>query len=97
VDIINLEYEEPGHAPDILSYCGDKFVAPGFISLGTEEVASAVYLAGRIREALQVVPAERLMPTTDCGMWFLPRQVSFDKLSALAEAVRIVRSEIVAA
>jgi len=93
-DQISLEYEQPGHAPDLLVHCGGKTVILGLLNLGTHEVETPAHIAGRIRKALQVVPPERLQLAPDCGMWFLPRAVAYGKLRALAAAAGIVRAEI---
>ena len=94
IDAINLEYEEPGHQPELLRHVGRKTVILGLLNLGTEEVASPEYLASRIRGALEVVPPERLLLSPDCGMWFLPRKVAFAKLRALVLAAEMVRAEL---
>ena len=44
--------------------------------------------------ALEVVPPERLIVTPDCGMKYLPREVAFGKLKALADGARVVRAEL---
>ena len=51
-------------------------------------------MAERIRRGLKHVPAERLIPAPDCGMNYLPREVAFGKLKALAEGAAIVRQEL---
>ncbi|MCS6803247.1 MAG: hypothetical protein RMM58_12275 [Chloroflexota bacterium] len=94
VDYINIEYEEPGHQPDLLTHAGDRGIVLGVLNLGDERVASPEYLAQRIRAALAVVPAERLMLSPDCGMWFLPRSVAYAKIRAMALAAAIVRAEL---
>jgi 5-methyltetrahydropteroyltriglutamate--homocysteine methyltransferase len=43
---------------------------------------------------LPYVPAENVMPAPDCGMKYLPREVAFAKMQALAEGARLVREEI---
>jgi 5-methyltetrahydropteroyltriglutamate--homocysteine methyltransferase len=43
---------------------------------------------------LKYVAAERLVPAPDCGMKYMPRQVAFGKLKAMADAAAIVRKEI---
>jgi methionine synthase II (cobalamin-independent) len=43
---------------------------------------------------LEVVPAERVYFTTDCGMRQLPRLVAKQKLRSLARAAEIVRNEL---
>jgi 5-methyltetrahydropteroyltriglutamate--homocysteine methyltransferase len=91
---ISLEYAQPGHEPDILRCCGDKHVVLGLLDLGLQAVEAAADIAQRIRAALEVVPAERLHPCSDCGMWFLPRELAYAKISALVAATQIVRREI---
>ena len=49
-------------------------------------------VADRIRAALKFVPPERLIPAPDCGMKYLPREVAFGKLKALADGAAIVRA-----
>ena len=38
--------------------------------------------------------AERLVPAPDCGMKYLPRELAFAKLKALAEGAALVRAEL---
>ena len=71
-----------------------KSVMVGVIDLGSNEVETAEEVAKRIRAALKVVPAERLVVAPDCGMKYLTREAAFGKLKALAEAARTVRKEL---
>ena len=71
-----------------------KTVMVGVIDLGSNEVETAEEVAKRIRAALKVVPAERLVVAPDCGMKYLTREAAFGKLKALAEAARTVRKEL---
>jgi len=91
---ISLEYEQPGHAPELLRHCGEKVVVLGCLDLGTHTVEKPEYIASRIRAALEVVPPERLHVAPDCGMWFLPREVALAKLRALVAATNMVRREL---
>lgn len=91
---ISLEYEQPGHAPDILNHCGDKHVMIGLLDLGTEAVESSEHVAERLRDVLDVVPAERLHPCSDCGMWHLPRSRAYAKIKALASGTEKVRARL---
>lgn len=95
VAAISLEYEQPGHGPEILRSCGDKHVLLGLLNLGTETVETVDHIADRIEAALEVVPIEQLHPSSDCGMWHLPRDVAFGKIRALATAARRIRDPIV--
>lgn len=94
IHAISLEYEQPGHEPDILEHCGDKHVILGLLDLGTEEVETVAHVEGRIADALQVVPARRLHPSSDCGLWFLPREVAFGKIQALGMATERTRQRL---
>lgn len=48
----------------------------------------------RIRAGLTFVAAENLKPVPDCGMKYLPRDVAFSKLCALAEGAKIGRQKL---
>lgn len=66
----------------------------GVIDVKSHDVESAGFVADRIRRALQIVPAERLVISPDCGLVHLPRDVAFAKLCAMAEGTGIVRREL---
>jgi 5-methyltetrahydropteroyltriglutamate--homocysteine methyltransferase len=91
---ISLEYEQPGHGPDILKHCGDKHVLIGLLDLGKAEAETPGHVADRLMAALDVIPAERLHPSSDCGMWHLPRALAYAKIAALGEGTRIVKQRI---
>jgi 5-methyltetrahydropteroyltriglutamate--homocysteine methyltransferase len=49
-------------------------------------------IVGRaLRAGLKYVAPERLVPAPDCGMKYLPREVAFGKLKAMADAAAILR------
>ena len=66
----------------------------GVIDVKTQDVESPALVADRIRRALEVVPAERLVVNPDCGCVHLPREVAFAKLAAMVEGAKIVRGEL---
>jgi 5-methyltetrahydropteroyltriglutamate--homocysteine methyltransferase len=47
----------------------------------------------RIKAALPYVPPENVILAPDCGMKYLPRDIAFGKLQAMAEAARMLRAE----
>jgi 5-methyltetrahydropteroyltriglutamate--homocysteine methyltransferase len=47
-----------------------------------------------IKKALEVLPPERIYPKPDCGLKLLPREIAFQKLCAISEAVRELKSEL---
>ena len=93
-DAISLEYTQPGHGPKLLRRCGDKQILLGVLDLGTQAVEPPEEIAGRVRDALDVVPPSRLHLAPDCGMWFLRREVAFAKMRAMVVAAAIVRGEL---
>jgi len=72
----------------------DKSVAAGVIDVRTLEIEPPEQVADRIRRVLEVVPANRVWVTTDCGMKQLPRECAVPKLRSLVEGTHIVRREI---
>ena len=50
--------------------------------------------SARIRRALPHVEASRIIVAPDCGLKYLPREVAFGKMKALAEGAAIVRAEL---
>jgi 5-methyltetrahydropteroyltriglutamate--homocysteine methyltransferase len=69
-------------------------LAMGVVDVKTHDVESAGLIADRVRRALNVIAAERLMINPDCGLVHLPREVAFNKLSAMAEGARMVRESL---
>ena len=47
----------------------------------------------RIEKALQVREAENVILAPDCGMKYLPREVAFGKMRAMAEGAKLLRAE----
>jgi 5-methyltetrahydropteroyltriglutamate--homocysteine methyltransferase len=66
----------------------------GVIDVKTQEVESGALVAERIKRAVEIVPAEKLVINPDCGLVRLPREVAFSKLSAMVEGARAVRKEL---
>ena len=62
--------------------------------MGEPERETSEVVAARIRAALARLPPERLIPAPDCGMKYIPRDLAFAKLRALAEGAAIVRREV---
>lgn len=91
---IAIEAAQPRLDLSVLHRFPDKTMIVGVLSLGDMAVETPEIVAGRIRTALQYIEPERLMLSPDCGMKYLPREVAFGKLCALAEGARIVRQEL---
>jgi 5-methyltetrahydropteroyltriglutamate--homocysteine methyltransferase len=91
---ISIEAAQPRLDLGQLSELSPKVVVLGVIDLGDDRVETPEQVAGRIRAALDHVPAERLVPAPDCGMKYLPRALAFAKLQALSAGAALVRSEL---
>jgi 5-methyltetrahydropteroyltriglutamate--homocysteine methyltransferase len=94
VDQIAVEAAQPRLDPAVLVVLAPKTVVVGVIDLGTLDVESADEVAARVRAALEVVPAERLMVAPDCGLKYLPRPVARAKLAAMVAGTAAVRREL---
>ena len=94
ISAISLEYEQPGHEPELLRHCGEKHVLLGLLNLATDAIETPEHIASRIRHAASVIPPERLHPCSDCGMWYLPRDRAFGKILALTRGAAIIRAEL---
>jgi len=91
---ISVQAAQPGLDPVILEQLPSKTILFGVIDLGTEEVETPELVAERLRGALRHVSPERLMAAPDCGMKYLPRDVAFRKLEAMADGAAMVRHEL---
>jgi 5-methyltetrahydropteroyltriglutamate--homocysteine methyltransferase len=93
-DQISIEAAQPKLDLGVLSDLAPKKILLGVLDLGDHKVETPKKVAERIRKGLKHLPAERLIPAPDCGMKYLPREVAFGKLKAMAEGAAIVRAEL---
>ncbi|HVY14089.1 MAG TPA: 5-methyltetrahydropteroyltriglutamate--homocysteine methyltransferase [Rhodopila sp.] len=93
-DQISIEAAQPRLDLGVLRDLSGKTIMLGVLDLGDATVETAETIAGRIRAGLRYVPADRLVPAPDCGMKYLPADVAFGKLRALADGAAIVRREL---
>jgi 5-methyltetrahydropteroyltriglutamate--homocysteine methyltransferase len=91
---ISIEAAQPRLELGVLRALRSKTVLVGVLDLNDRNVETPHRVAARIRAALEVVPAERLVATPDCGMKYLPRDVAFGKLQALVAGAELVRAEL---
>lgn len=91
---ISIEAAQPKLDLGVLADLSAKTIILGVIDLGDQIVESAGEVAARLRAALGYVLPERLIAAPDCGMKYLPRDVAFGKLKALAEGASILRQEL---
>jgi 5-methyltetrahydropteroyltriglutamate--homocysteine methyltransferase len=93
-DAISIETAQSNLDCSVLESLPDKRIILGVLDLSSHEVETPETVAGRIRRALPHVEAERIVVAPDCGLKYLPRDVAFGKMKALADGAAIVRREI---
>lgn len=97
-DEIHMETARPGMSElDVLSAWTERegtSLGIGVIEVMNPHVETADEVAERIRIALDVVPAQRLIISSDCGLYQLPRELAFRKVQSLVAGTRIVRREL---
>jgi 5-methyltetrahydropteroyltriglutamate--homocysteine methyltransferase len=91
---ISIEAAQPKLDLGVLKDLSGKKIMLGVLDLGDPAIEAVEVVAGRIRNGLKYVPAERLVAAPDCGMKYMPRATAFGKLKAMADAAALVRKEI---
>lgn len=94
VDIVSLECQNSRVPMDLIELIRGKKVMVGAIDVATDTVETPQEVANTLRKALQFVDAEKLYPSTNCGMAPLSRPVARGKLNALSAGAEIVRREL---
>ena len=79
---------------ELLRLLGGKDVLAGVVDVASHRVETPEEVAATIRQVLEHVPADRLLPCTNCGLAPLPRAVARGKLRALGEGAALVRREL---
>jgi 5-methyltetrahydropteroyltriglutamate--homocysteine methyltransferase len=96
VDRLTLEFARKGYDDlALLAENGwDRQLGLGVIDVKSHQVETPELVAARIRRALEVVPAERLVVNPDCGLRHMPVEIARAKLWAMVEGAAQVRAEL---
>jgi len=96
VDQLVLEFARKGYEDlPVLAKSGwDRDVGLGVIDVKSTEVEPTGEVADRIRRALEIVPADRLVINPDCGLRHVPGPVARAKLAAMVAGTAVVRAEL---
>ncbi|WP_428152037.1 methionine synthase [Brevundimonas sp.] len=94
IDIISLECQNSRVPMDLIELIRGKKVMVGAIDVATATIETPAEVAETLRKALRFVDADKLYPSTNCGMAPLSRRVARGKLEALAAGAEIVRQEL---
>jgi 5-methyltetrahydropteroyltriglutamate--homocysteine methyltransferase len=94
IDQVSLECANSRVPLSLLGLLKGKQVMVGAIDVATDVVETPGQVAATLRAALEWVPAERLLPSSNCGMVPLSREVARGKLAALAAGAAMLRREL---
>ena len=96
IDTISLESHH-SHVPlDLIELIRGKKVMLGAIDVASDTIETPEEVADTLRNALRFVDADKLIPSTNCGLAPLPRDVARGKLRALSAGAALLREELAA-
>jgi len=90
---ISIETAQSGLDCSVLTKLEGKSILLGCLDLDDPAVETPETVVARVKRALPHLQAERVILAPDCGMKYLPRDVAFGKLKAMAAAAAILRAE----
>ncbi len=93
-DQISIETAQSNLDTAILETLRGKTIILGVLDLADLTVETPETVAARIRRALPHVDADKVVVAPDCGLKYLPRDVAFGKMKAMADGAAIVRAEL---
>ncbi len=91
---ISIETAQSDLDTKVLETLPGKTIILGVLDLSTHEVETPEVVAARIRRGLEHAPKEKIIVAPDCGLKYLPREVAFGKMRAMAVGAAIVRTEL---
>jgi 5-methyltetrahydropteroyltriglutamate--homocysteine methyltransferase len=96
IDQVSLECIH-SHVPmALMRLLAGKDVLVGVIDVAADRVETPEEVADTIAEVLSFVPAERLLPCTNCGMAPMRRDIAEAKLAALGAGAALARQRLAA-
>ncbi|MFR0637256.1 methionine synthase [Arthrobacter sp. LS16] len=97
IDTISLESHHSNVPVEVVELVRGKRVMLGAIDVANQQIETPDEVAETLRKALAYVDADKLIPSTNCGMAPFPRDVALAKLSALSAGAAVLREELVGA
>ncbi len=76
---------------ELIALLEGKVVQAGVIDVATDQVETAEDVAKVIADVMKFAPKENIMPTTNCGMAPMRRDIAEAKLAALGAGARLAR------
>ncbi len=93
-DQVSIETAQSNLDTSVLESLRGKTIILGVLDLADQTVETPEVIAERIRRALPHVDADKIVVAPDCGLKYLPRDVAFGKMKAMADGAAIVRAEL---
>ena len=94
IDTVSLESRGSRVPMELVELLRGKKVMLGAIDVADSRIETPQEVADTLREALAFVDADRLCPSTNCGMAPLARTVAQGKMRALAAGTALLRAEL---
>jgi 5-methyltetrahydropteroyltriglutamate--homocysteine methyltransferase len=91
---VSLETAQSNLDTSVLEELRGKTIILGVLDLSDMAIETPEVVAARIRRALPHVDADKVIVAPDCGLKYLPRDVAFGKMKAMADGAAIVRAEL---
>jgi len=91
IDQVSLECRSSKVPLHLLALLDGKDVQLGVVDVASDDVETPEQVAGVIRDAMQYVAKERILPSTNCGMAPMRRDVAQAKLTALGVGADLAR------
>jgi 5-methyltetrahydropteroyltriglutamate--homocysteine methyltransferase len=91
---VSIETAQSSLDCSVLKSLDGKTIILGVLDLSAPEVEKPETVATRIERALPYVDAARIVIAPDCGLKYLPRDVAFGKMKAMADGARLVREKL---
>jgi 5-methyltetrahydropteroyltriglutamate--homocysteine methyltransferase len=89
---ISIETAQSNLDTSVLESLRGKTIILGVIDLSANEVETPEIVFERIKRALPHVDPDKVIIAPDCGMKYLPRDVAFGKMKAMAGGAALARS-----
>ncbi len=93
-DQVSIETAQANLDTSVLEHLRGKTIILGVLNLADHTVETPEIVAARIRRALPHVDADKIVVAPDCGLKYLPHDVAFGKMKAMADGAAIVRAEL---
>ena len=94
VQQVSVETAQSNLDCSVLENLRGKTIILGVLDLHDNQVETPEAVAARIRCALPFVSPDHLVIAPDCGLKYLPRDVAFGKMKAMADGASLVRKQV---